>query len=221
MSYMKWAALQKGFTIVELLVVIVIISILAVITIVGFNSIQKQATEAGISSDLQNSTQQLEKDKIISGSDQYEPSLITKHLSNTGAHSTVDFIYGTKSSYCFQATSPKRPGVVHHVDSSNGVSSVLSGSCPTPSGSAKTRCISGQVIITVTQLNTVGQVVTMNLSAQTNEATLTVNPGSSGSSAFNTRNNATSKGFATVIINGTSPSTYNDIRYYAYPDFSC
>ena len=39
----KWRAKQKGFTIVELLIVIVVIGILAAITIVAYNGIQQRA----------------------------------------------------------------------------------------------------------------------------------------------------------------------------------
>jgi len=42
---MKWAK-QKGFTIVELLIVIVVIGILAAITIVAFNGVQQRAQTA-------------------------------------------------------------------------------------------------------------------------------------------------------------------------------
>ena len=40
---MKWAKRTKGFTIVELLVVIVVIGILSVITIVSYNGVQNRA----------------------------------------------------------------------------------------------------------------------------------------------------------------------------------
>lgn len=41
-----WAQKQKGFTIVELLIVIVVIAILAAITIVAYNGIQQRAANA-------------------------------------------------------------------------------------------------------------------------------------------------------------------------------
>lgn len=40
---MRWVQKQKGFTIVELLIVIVVIAILATITIIGYNGIQQRA----------------------------------------------------------------------------------------------------------------------------------------------------------------------------------
>jgi len=48
-----WAK-QKGFTIVELLIVIVVIAILAAITIVTYTGISSQANEAAVKSDLKN-----------------------------------------------------------------------------------------------------------------------------------------------------------------------
>jgi len=43
---MQWARKQKGFTIVELLIVVVVIAILAAITIVAYNGIQNRAKES-------------------------------------------------------------------------------------------------------------------------------------------------------------------------------
>lgn len=43
---------SRGFTIVELLIVIVVIGILAAITIVAYNGIQNRANDAAVSSDL-------------------------------------------------------------------------------------------------------------------------------------------------------------------------
>lgn len=51
MSYMKTDK-QRGFTIVELLIVIVVIAILAAITIVAYNGIQKRARDAERAQDI-------------------------------------------------------------------------------------------------------------------------------------------------------------------------
>lgn len=59
---------SKGFTIVELLIVIVIIGILAVVAVVGFNGVQEKATEATLKTDLANAERQLENAKTLAGS---------------------------------------------------------------------------------------------------------------------------------------------------------
>jgi prepilin-type N-terminal cleavage/methylation domain-containing protein len=53
-GHKKRAFNQTGFTIVELLIVIVVIGILAAITIVSYNGIQDRARTAQINADLQN-----------------------------------------------------------------------------------------------------------------------------------------------------------------------
>jgi prepilin-type N-terminal cleavage/methylation domain-containing protein len=221
MTHMKWALLQKGFTIVELLIVIVIIAILAAITIVAYNGIQGRAVEAGITADLQSNTQKLEQDKILGGSDNYEPDAITKYLTTTGNHSTVEYVYGSKSTFCFQATGTRQASQVYYVHSNKGITSVTKGACPSPSGSASARCIAGQVHITMTQLNDVGQNVTMNFSTAYGSYTVSANTGSSGSFTTNSRLASIPKALTTVTINSVTPGAFNDIRYYVLPAFSC
>lgn len=60
--------LQKGFTIVELLIVVVVIAILAAITIVSYNGITANAKESAIKSDLATAAKKLNVHKIQEGS---------------------------------------------------------------------------------------------------------------------------------------------------------
>ena len=64
---------QSGFTIVELLIVIVVIGILAAITIVAYNGIQTKAKTAALQTDLENTAKTLEQYKLTNtpGVEQY------------------------------------------------------------------------------------------------------------------------------------------------------
>lgn len=59
--------LQSGFTIVELLIVIVVIAVLASITVVAYNGISNRAHKAAIETDLRNTKQRLEIYKATLG----------------------------------------------------------------------------------------------------------------------------------------------------------
>lgn len=63
---MKWAT-QRGFTIVELLIVIVVIAILAAITIVAFNGIQQRGRDGQRMSEVGNIKKAIEMYKVDNG----------------------------------------------------------------------------------------------------------------------------------------------------------
>lgn len=60
--------MHDGFTIVELLVVIVVIGILAAITIISYTGISSRATVSSLQSDLTNASQQLKLYQVLYGS---------------------------------------------------------------------------------------------------------------------------------------------------------
>jgi prepilin-type N-terminal cleavage/methylation domain-containing protein len=62
-----WAQKQKGFTIVELLIVIVVIAILAAITIVAYNGIQNRAKDGARDNAVSTIRKVLEQYKIDEG----------------------------------------------------------------------------------------------------------------------------------------------------------
>lgn len=58
---------MRGFTIVELLIVIVVIAILAAITIVAYNGIQNRANDSAIQSDVRNIFMKVKELEAING----------------------------------------------------------------------------------------------------------------------------------------------------------
>ncbi len=87
----KWAK-QKGFTIVELLIVIVVIAILAAITIVAYNGIQARAKFTRAQSDLVNTQKLVELYKIQYGA--YPISTVTGAWSFQSAGTQNTYILG-------------------------------------------------------------------------------------------------------------------------------
>jgi prepilin-type N-terminal cleavage/methylation domain-containing protein len=58
---------QSGFTIVELLIVVVVIAILAAITIVAYNGIQNRAYDSAVQSDMRQFEQKVKIAKVDAG----------------------------------------------------------------------------------------------------------------------------------------------------------
>lgn len=130
---------NKGFTIVELLIVVVVIAILAAITIVGYNGIQTRARVSTAQSDLVAIQKQFEMYKTTSETSTYPTSnenTLWKQLINNGAGvistSQKNFVIcrsasGTK--YTVVAWSPITPApgeLMYFVGSAtNGISSVV------------------------------------------------------------------------------------------------
>jgi len=70
---------QTGFTIVELLIVVVVIAILAAITIVSYNGIQNRANDASVQADLRSNGQAIEQYYVLNNT---YPSTVT-HLRDS------------------------------------------------------------------------------------------------------------------------------------------
>lgn len=94
-------AARKGFTIVELLIVIVVIAILAAITIVAFNGIQERARASALQSDVSQALKKIEAYRVSSGTDQYPPDLATVGVvGSNGATLSYNLMGSSAKEYC-------------------------------------------------------------------------------------------------------------------------
>jgi len=115
-----WASKQKqpGFTIVELLIVIVVIGILAAITIVAYNGIQARARVSAITSDLISASHALKADQAINTT---YPATLAAANNGKGITpgSNTTYQYDTTNNgtgFCLTATNGT---TVYHVDNTN------------------------------------------------------------------------------------------------------
>ena len=114
---------QRGFTIVELLIVIVVIAILAAISFLAFTGVQVRATESLLQSDLTNASKKLGVKQVDSGTYAH-PSLPGDITPSQGAA----FEYTSDGTdYCLTATASRSGVSAYHVTKSGAVTK---GTCP-------------------------------------------------------------------------------------------
>ena len=96
---MRLSLQQRGFTIVELLIVIVVIAILAAITIVAYNGIQSRAKDSRIQSDIQSVAKKIELYAVDNGSYPSTGGLTTVYSDDNcpGGTSQADWVPGITS----------------------------------------------------------------------------------------------------------------------------
>lgn len=122
----------SGFTIVELLIVVVIIAILAAITVVAFNGVQDRARNAQVVSDLNQLNKKIQMYAVENGSYPSTGGLNTIYVDNNCAKTTVNKradwvpgITGIMQNPGLGSTGVNRSGGCY-MYSSDGVSYVLS-----------------------------------------------------------------------------------------------
>ena len=92
--------MRRGFTIVELLIVIVVIAILAAITIVAYNGIQNQAKVAALTSELSQAAKAVETYKAKNTAAMYPTALSQVEGLNTSGY---DYFYNQRqNTYCIE-----------------------------------------------------------------------------------------------------------------------
>ena len=111
----------EGFTIVELLIVVIVIAILATITIIGFNGINVQAKESALKADLRSAATQLGITKQETGNYPGTASGLKKADAITFTYSTAP------DRFCLQASSSDLAGTVFHVTQEG---TITAGACP-------------------------------------------------------------------------------------------
>lgn len=103
----RWHAPRHGFTIVELLIVIVVIGIVAGISIVAYSGMQARARTASYTSGLSNISRLMEIAKLETGGSY--PATLPEHITRAGSNNTVRL---ASSNPTYRDLSPVQQGVL-------------------------------------------------------------------------------------------------------------
>ena len=119
---------HQGFTVVELIVVVVVIAILAGIVILAYGSWRDSVSETAVKSDLQGvaTAMDVESNATEGGFPLSLPNSFTPSDSVN-----LTYISGSGSEYCIQGVSAVRSSILWHVEKTNTKKAVVAkGACP-------------------------------------------------------------------------------------------
>lgn len=116
----------RGFTIVELIVVISIIGILAGISIVSYGNWQKSLIQAQLKSDLNGAATAMESYRNFNNG--YPLSVPSTFTPSAGVTMTGGS-YGGDKTYCIDAVNSKYPGVSYYINSTHSGVDAQEGDC--------------------------------------------------------------------------------------------
>lgn len=107
---------SDGFTIVELIVVILVIGILASVSIISYSGWQKSIVITQLKNDLGNAARAMEASRNFGIS---YPLSVPNTFSTSEGVTLAGGSYDNETAYCFDATSSKYPDIQYYIENNN------------------------------------------------------------------------------------------------------
>ena len=117
---------NSGFTIVELLVVIVVIGILTAVSVVGYGSWRKSVDSAAVKSDLVAASNAMESYKNFNNG---YPITIPTTVTASSSVTLTMYPGGTATSYCIDGASNGNSTIAFYIDSETSAKGAQAGTC--------------------------------------------------------------------------------------------
>ncbi len=127
---------SKGFTITELLVVIVVIAILASVTLVAYNGVVGRTRDGVLRSDLQSAAQAMMADATTNSTFALSASLVNGGKGLSASDGTTYSYHSDGNTFCITASSNYLSGTTYFVSDTNPTPTA--GKCPQDSGGTVT-----------------------------------------------------------------------------------
>ena len=213
-------SLSKGFTIVELLIVVVVIAILAAITIVAYNGIRLRAETSALESDITTTLKKLELERNAE-TGTYDATILTPYIDTSHNGITTKFRYATENSICIEATNQN--DLTYFIDTRTS-SQPQEGTCSLPSGVLiDPRCIASQAYVYASQPNYTAESLLMNITTSTSGGTspTTISAGSSKTAVVTNHTASFAQGVVTFSLSGINGSDFSAVHMYPYDAESC
>ncbi len=127
---------QTGFTIVELLVVIVVLGILVSVSYFGFSTWRDRVAESELKSDLNGLYSAMESARnwskgypVLSAGTLFDGNSTTKGIFTQSTNVKLTYDQGDSTKYCVEAVSRARPSITMYLNTTNGNREPKKGLC--------------------------------------------------------------------------------------------
>ncbi|MET0980027.1 MAG: prepilin-type N-terminal cleavage/methylation domain-containing protein [Candidatus Saccharimonadales bacterium] len=122
-------AVKRGFTIVELMVVVAVIGILAGISVGAYDQWRKTTARREVQSDLHAVASAMESKRNFDNVYPSGATALSQIAFTSSAGVALTYQSGTALTYCIEARSTKESSIVYHLDAANKNKTPEVGTC--------------------------------------------------------------------------------------------